>query len=303
MAKVSSMPSGSQEEDPENPFWTEADFRRAKPHVRRNKLSTKGYPVKLDSKSLLPLFQAVADGKDIQTFIYASGWTDVDLREVDLVRFVGCPEHHRIKPDEPEFWVPWNDSDIPPVCWIKSSNHQAIALITAFDDVNVYCMDAPHGITYQELFDGYNWSTDLKTWADCAKLGAGSTPVVKRPSSLQQKLMAATHEVLVKKPNEDTGLNVAVSDRVAKHLNSEKGDPKKVHPEAKKLLNAISGVAKRFRITANDELMESIFFSSYEDAASALNDMASPLVSPGGTAYFGQRWTNKSGDLFRIIEE
>lgn len=70
---------------------------------------------------LLPIFQAIADGKTIQFSANGNSWADIDGDEEGLFldTLIDTPQRYRIKP-EPKF-RPFKDAE---ECWTEMQKHQ-----------------------------------------------------------------------------------------------------------------------------------------------------------------------------------
>lgn len=118
-----------------------------------------------EMKSMLPLFQAYADGKTIERR------SDITERwhEVEEMTIRESVEMYRIKP-EPRL-RPWRPEEVPVGAqfrfkgqmvdrWLISGTSSAA--IRVLDDLNVRCYD------FNTAFDRYEWSNDNgKTWHPC----------------------------------------------------------------------------------------------------------------------------------------
>lgn len=87
-----------------------------------------------EAKILMPVIQAFADGKDVETKT-SSGWISIEN-----MSFAGNPDSYRIKP-EPKY-RPFKDAEEcwqemlmhQPFGWVKDKKDGHHALITAVDD-------------------------------------------------------------------------------------------------------------------------------------------------------------------------
>lgn len=80
---------------------------------------------------LLPIFQAIADGKTIQFAVNGNSWIDIDGDEEGLVldTLIATPQRYRIKP-EPKF-RPFKDTE---ECWTEMKKHQPFGWIKSKED-------------------------------------------------------------------------------------------------------------------------------------------------------------------------
>ena len=71
-------------------------------------------------QKLSPLFQAIAEGKDIQV-ASGDGWMDIDLdgKGINAFTLIACPESYRIKPEAK--YRPFKNAE---ECWQEMLNHQ-----------------------------------------------------------------------------------------------------------------------------------------------------------------------------------
>ena len=71
-------------------------------------------------QKLNPLFQAIAEGKDIQVE-HGDGWIDIDLdgEGINAFTLIACPESYRIKPEAK--YRPFKNVE---ECWQEMLKHQ-----------------------------------------------------------------------------------------------------------------------------------------------------------------------------------
>ena len=71
-------------------------------------------------QKLNPLFQAIAEGKDIQVES-GDGWMDIDLdgEGINAFTLIACPESYRIKPEA--IYRPFKNAE---ECWQEMLKHQ-----------------------------------------------------------------------------------------------------------------------------------------------------------------------------------
>lgn len=71
-------------------------------------------------QKLSPLFQAIAEGKEIQV-TSGDGWMDIDLdgEGINAFTLIACPESYRIKPEAK--YRPFKNAE---ECWQEMLNHQ-----------------------------------------------------------------------------------------------------------------------------------------------------------------------------------
>jgi len=67
------------------------------------------------AKAALPIIQAFADGKTIQSTNGSGGWYDLD--QPNEIYLINHPRDLRIKPEPREFWLVGGPSNMPWVVW------------------------------------------------------------------------------------------------------------------------------------------------------------------------------------------
>ena len=92
---------------------------------------------------LLPIFQAMADGRVIQFAANGNDWIDIDGEEEGLFldTLIDNPQYYRIKP-EPKY-RPFKDAKEcwaemlkhQPIGWVKRKGNEHYSLITDVDDI------------------------------------------------------------------------------------------------------------------------------------------------------------------------
>lgn len=80
-------------------------------------------------QKLSPLFQAIAEGKEIQV-TSGDGWMDIDLdgEGINAFTLIACPESYRIKPEAK--YRPFKNAE---ECWKEMLNHQPFGWIVDGD--------------------------------------------------------------------------------------------------------------------------------------------------------------------------
>lgn len=80
---------------------------------------------------LLPIFQAMADGRIIQFAANGNDWIDIDSEEEGLLldTLIGNPQYYRIKP-EPKY-RPFKDAE---ECWVEMQKHQPFGWLKSKKD-------------------------------------------------------------------------------------------------------------------------------------------------------------------------
>ena len=86
-------------------------------------------------QKLNPLFQAIAEGKDIQVES-GDGWIDIDLdgEGINAFTLIACPESYRIKPEAK--YRPFKNAE---ECWQEMLKHQPFGWVksTLFKDLDL----------------------------------------------------------------------------------------------------------------------------------------------------------------------
>ena len=115
-------------------------------------------------QKLNPLFQAIAEGKDIQVES-GDGWIDIDLNGegINASTLIACPESYRIKPEAK--YRPFNSAEEcwqemlkhQPFGWVKTdSGYEPIWHVNKGDDFNAtfkystFADGTPYGIKEEE---------------------------------------------------------------------------------------------------------------------------------------------------------
>lgn len=117
---------------------------------------------------LLPIFQAMADNKTIQTK-NGNGWIDIDGDEdgLNLDSVIGYPDCFRIKP-EPKYRPFANAEE----CWAEMQKHQPVGFVKFKDTESGYYMltGIARGVgvgindslfSYDRVFDDYTFADGL----------------------------------------------------------------------------------------------------------------------------------------------
>ena len=115
-------------------------------------------------QKLNPLFQAIAEGKDIQVES-GDGWIDIDLdgEGINAFTLIACPESYRIKPEAK--YRPFKNAEEcwqemlkhQPFGWVKTdSGYEPIWHVNEGDDFNLtfknstFADGTPYGIKEEE---------------------------------------------------------------------------------------------------------------------------------------------------------
>lgn len=108
---------------------------------------------------LMPIFQAMADGKTIQTK-NGIGWIDIDGDEdgLNLDSLINYQGYYRIKPEVK--YRPFKNTE---ECWAEMQKHQPFGWVTNKNTGRKYCITAIHE-TSNEVFIADD------TWKDFYKI-------------------------------------------------------------------------------------------------------------------------------------
>ena len=112
-------------------------------------------------QKLSPLFQAIAEGKEIQV-TSGDGWMDIDLdgEGINASTLIACPESYRIKPEAKyrpfknveECWHEMLKHQ--PFGWVKTdSGYEPIWHVNEGDDFNDDFL-----MSFKEAMDGYTFA-------------------------------------------------------------------------------------------------------------------------------------------------
>lgn len=108
-----------------------------------------------EAKELLPIIQAFADGKDVETKT-GSGWMSIEN-----MSFAGKPDGYRIKP-EPKY-RPFKDAEEcwqdmqkhQPFGWLKDKNDGHLTLITVVDNDKMMALNGRVGWDFLGMMNNY----------------------------------------------------------------------------------------------------------------------------------------------------
>ena len=115
---------------------------------------------------LMPIFQAIADGRIIQFSANGNDWTDIDGEEEGLYldTLIDNPQYYRIKP-EPKY-RPFRDAK---ECWQEMQKHQPFGWVksTLFKDLalvnrvtTLYVEINRDIIDYKDAFEKFTFSDE-----------------------------------------------------------------------------------------------------------------------------------------------
>jgi hypothetical protein len=62
---------------------------------------------------------------------------------------------------------PWNEHDVPPVCWIRDKNTHYPERVVACIFRDCIMLHDTASIGYSTLATGYEWSADRREWKSC----------------------------------------------------------------------------------------------------------------------------------------
>lgn len=111
-----------------------------------------------EAKELMPVIQAFADGKDVETKT-SSGWISIEN-----MSFAGNPDSYRIKP-EPKY-RPFKDAEEcwlemlkhQPFGWVKEKERNVRTIINYIHDDGV--MFSCGSVLFERMFDIYTFADD-----------------------------------------------------------------------------------------------------------------------------------------------
>ena len=117
-------------------------------------------------QKLSPLFQAIAEGKEIQV-TSGDGWMDIDLdgEGINAPTLIACPECYRIKPEAK--YRPFKNAE---ECWQEMLKHQPFGwivdgdsyrTIAICDDVSIEVPSFVNDdflMSFKEAMDGYTFA-------------------------------------------------------------------------------------------------------------------------------------------------
>ena len=112
---------------------------------------------------LLPIFQAMADGRIIQFAANGNDWIDIDGEEEGLFldTLIDNPQYYRIKPevkfrpfrDAEECWQEMQKHQ--PFGWLKYKKYGYFALITTIHSGNTVSLNGKEGWDFLHIMDNY----------------------------------------------------------------------------------------------------------------------------------------------------
>lgn len=120
---------------------------------------------------LLPIFQAMADGRIIQFAANGNDWIDIDGEEEGLFldTLIDNPQYYRIKP-EPKF-RPFKDAE---ECWTEMQKHQPFGWVRSKYTqglLNVRAIGVLIAIGIEDTPYTYKYSFDIYTFTDGTPFG------------------------------------------------------------------------------------------------------------------------------------
>lgn len=109
------------------------------------------------AKKLLPIIQAFADGKIIQSIRINGRWLDLEMKDaLNITRVIEEPQKYRIKP-EPKY-RPFKDAE---ECWQEMLEHQPFGWIKDKEDgAYVMVTKVSDGRDDMAINGNYNWHLD-----------------------------------------------------------------------------------------------------------------------------------------------
>ena len=119
----------------------------------------------------IAVMQAAAEGKPVQVYVRGA-WQAAPDPLWDWISFT-----YRINPaSRQKKRVPLTAEDVPAVCWVRRPGRTVAYLVTGVDSLSIRAadMDRPGGDQMWHgycviMIDGWEYSTDRKTWRGCWK--------------------------------------------------------------------------------------------------------------------------------------
>ena len=105
---------------------------------------------------LLPIFQAIADGRIIQFAANGNDWIDIDGEEKGLFldTLIDNPQYYRIKPESK--YRPFKDAE---ECWQEMQNHQPIGYTKLIGGIEYsFITDVDNTINYSDAIKEYTFA-------------------------------------------------------------------------------------------------------------------------------------------------
>ena len=105
---------------------------------------------------LLPIFQAIADGRIIQFAANGNDWIDIDGEEEGLFldTLIDNPQYYRIKPESK--YRPFKDAE---ECWQEMQNHQPIGYTKLIGEIEYsFITDVDDTINYSDAIKEYTFA-------------------------------------------------------------------------------------------------------------------------------------------------
>lgn len=122
-----------------------------------------------ETKNILPIIQAFAEGKTVQ-FKWGNGaWVDLEKNDaLNLARLVKYPQDYRIKP-EPKYRPFKNKEE----CWQEMQKHQPLGWIKASHGQFLIIGIRKNGVAFgvNDNWHGYNYIFNDYTFADGTPFG------------------------------------------------------------------------------------------------------------------------------------
>lgn len=119
---------------------------------------------------LLPIFQAMADGRIIQFAANGNDWIDIDGEEEGLFldTLIDNPQYYRIKPEVK--YRPFNDAE---ECWQEMQKHQPFGWVksTLFKDLALVERVTTLYVEINRDIIDYKDALEKFTFADCTPFG------------------------------------------------------------------------------------------------------------------------------------
>ena len=111
---------------------------------------------KKDINKVMPILQALAEGKPIQFAVNGDSWIDIDGNEEGLLldTLIATPQRYRIKP-EPKYYPFENAKE----CWNEMQKHQPIGYTKLIGEIEYsFITDVDDSINYSDAIKEYTFA-------------------------------------------------------------------------------------------------------------------------------------------------
>lgn len=108
---------------------------------------------------LLPIFQAMAEGRTIQFSANGNSWIDIDGDEEGLFldTLIATPQRYRIKPE-----LKYRSFKNTEECWAEMQKHQPFGWVINKNTGRKYCITAIHETSNEVFIADDTWKDFLK---------------------------------------------------------------------------------------------------------------------------------------------